>query len=79
MMRKVLVSIPEQLVARLRTTIPVRQRSRVIARLLEKEIEKREKKLYDCALEVENDEVLNQEMMQWETKTLQDGLEHESW
>ena len=78
-MQKVLVSIPDPLAARLRSAIPARQRSRVIAHLLEKEIEKREKRLYECALEVEKDTTLNQEMMLWEAKTLQDGPDHESW
>jgi len=78
-MQKMLISVPEQLAIRLRSAIPVRQRSRVIAHLIEKEIEKREKRLYECALEVEKDEALNQDMLHWETKTLQDGLENESW
>lgn len=79
MMQKVLISIPEQLVTRLRASIPARKRSEVIVHLLEKEIEKREKKLYECALEVEKDKALNQEMTEWEVNTLQDGLNNESW
>lgn len=78
-MHKMLISVSDQLAIRLRSIIPARQRSHIIAQLIEKEIEKREKKLYECAVEVEKDEDLNQEMMQWENRTLQDGLEHESW
>lgn len=78
-MYKMLISVPKQLAIRLRSTIPARQRSRVIAQLIEKEIEKREEQLYECALEVEKDESLNQEMTLWENQTLPDGLEHESW
>ena len=78
-MYKMLISLPKQLATRLRSTIPTRQRSRVIAQLIEKEIEKREEKLYVCALEVEKEVPLNQEMSLWENQTLSDGLEHESW
>ena len=79
MMRKVLVSIPEELATRLRASIPSRQRSQVIVHLLEKELEKREKELYACALEVEKDKALNQEMKEWEINTLQDGFNYGSW
>ncbi len=78
-MQKMLISVPEPLAIRLRSIIPPRQRSQVISHLIEKEIEKREKKLYECALEVEGDKSLNREMKRWETQTLQDGLNHESW
>lgn len=78
-MQKMLISVPELLAIRLRSIIPARQRSQVISHLIEKEIEKREKKLYECALEVEGDKSLNREMKQWETQTLQDGLKHEPW
>jgi len=78
-MKKLLVSIPDNLDSRLRAAVPNRQRSRVIARLIEKEIEKREQALFNCAAEVEHDETLNREMMEWEEKTRKDGLDDESW
>lgn len=78
-MKKLLVSIPDELDTRLRAAVPNRQRSRVIARLIRKEIEKREQALYECASEIEQDEALNKEMMEWEVKTRNDGLNHESW
>lgn len=77
MMMKILISIPDQLVHRMKNSIPARQRSIVIVRLIEKEIEKREKHLYECALAVENDDALNREMNEWDV-TLQDGLDDES-
>jgi hypothetical protein len=77
-MQKVLISIPDQLAIRMRATIPARQRSNVITHLIEQEIEVRERKLYECALEVEKDEVLSQEMAEWSI-TLKDGLNDESW
>lgn len=77
-MSKVLISIPDDIASRMRTAIPQRQRSKVIVQLIKKEIEKREKALYECALAVEKDDALNKEMEAWDN-TLQGGLNHESW
>ena len=77
-MSKVLISLPDAMASRMRAAIPQRQRSKVIVQLLEAEIEKREKALYDCALAVEQDESLSREMDEWGS-TLDDGLNHESW
>lgn len=78
MSKKMLISIPDQLASRMHSMIPNRQRSSVITSLLEKEIEKREQLLYECALAVEQDEALNEEMADWEVTT-KDGLHDESW
>jgi hypothetical protein len=77
-MQKVLFSLPDDLVARMRASIPPKQRSKVVAYLLEEEIKRREQALYQCALEVEADEALQEEMKDWEA-TLGDGIEDESW
>ena len=77
-MKKVLISMPNQLAARMRAAIPARQRSKTVTHLIEKEIEKREKALYECACAVENDTALRHDMEAWDV-TLQDGLDHESW
>ena len=77
-MQKVLVSLPEDLVDRMKTTIPARKRSQVVKELLEKEIERREKALYKCAVAVEKDKALNQEMAEWDA-TVGDGIEPETW
>jgi hypothetical protein len=45
---------------------------KIIARLIEKSIKRRERALYECALAVENDKVLQQEMSEWDV-TLNDG------
>ena len=71
---KVLVSIPDSLYARMTATIPQRQRSKVIAKLLENEIKQRERDLYEAALAVEQDEELNAEMKGWDV-TVGDGIE----
>lgn len=45
---------------------------------MEKVIERRELALINCAREVEANEVLTKEMMEWEEATSQDGL-NEPW
>jgi hypothetical protein len=77
-MRKILISVPGQLAARMKATLPARQRSKIIAHLIEQEIKKREKALYECALAVENDKALNHEMKEWD-ETSGDGLSNEPW
>ncbi|OGT57326.1 MAG: hypothetical protein A3F43_05270 [Gammaproteobacteria bacterium RIFCSPHIGHO2_12_FULL_42_10] len=72
-MEKVLISLPDQLAVRLRATIPPRQRSKIITHLIEKEVIKREQTLYECALAVEKDHSLQQEMEEWDI-TINDGL-----
>ena len=77
-MSKVLISIPGDIAVRMKAAIPQRQRSKVIVHLIEMEINKREKALYECAVAVENDAVLNDEMKDWDI-TLQDGMNDEAW
>jgi len=77
-MEKVLVSLPDKLAGRMRVVIPNRQRSKVIAALLEEEVKKREEALYKCACEVEADDALNREMDEWAV-TSGDGITNETW
>lgn len=77
-MNKVLISMPSQLATRMRAVIPARQRSKVITNLIEKEIKKREQSLYECAVAVEKDSTLHNEMKDWDV-TLQDGIDDGSW
>ena len=72
-MRKILISVPGQLAVPMKIAMLARQRSKVITELIEKEIEKREKSLYKCAVAVENDKALRNEMKDWDN-ALQDGL-----
>jgi len=46
-----------------------RQRSKVVAGLLEKEAKQRELTLCECVCVVEADELLNKKMAEWETTT----------
>ncbi len=77
-MHKVLVSVPDNLIGRMKAVIPPRQRSKILTRLLEDEVKLRETKLYQCAREVESDQALNEEMEEWNT-TLGDGIDAEPW
>lgn len=78
-MIKILISIPDQLAYRMKSMIPARERSRLIAQLLEKIIQRREKRLYEAALAVEKDVGLRHEMSEWDATT-EDGLKNdESW
>lgn len=78
-MEKILVSLPEELVKRMRAIIPTKQRSSVVAELVKKEVEKRENELLRCAEALESDQALNEEMAEWEEATIGDGIEDESW
>lgn len=75
MAAKVMFSFPEQLVSRMKAAIPSRERSKVIALLLEKEINNREQKLFLCAKEFEENSRLKEEMGTWDNEFGQDGLE----
>lgn len=76
---KMLISLPNELSSKFQTLIPRTQRSKVIRRLIEEEITKREKALYDCAVAVEKDDALNNEMQDWST-TFNDGINNnETW
>ena len=77
-MQKVLVSVPDDLIGRMKVVIPSRQRSKILTRLLEDEVTLRETKLYQLAREVENDKSLNAEMEEWDT-TIGDGIDAEPW
>jgi len=77
-MQKVLVSIPDDLIGRMKAVIPPMQRSKILTRLLEDEVTLRETKLYQLAREVENDRSLNTEMEEWDT-TIGDGIDAEPW
>ena len=78
MTAKVMFSFPDQLVSRMRASIPSRERSRVVADLLEKEISAREQKLYQCAKELEENVELRSEMALWDSEFSNDGLDDDA-
>jgi len=75
---KVLVSLSDKLFARMQAVIPPRQRSKVVANLLEEEVRRRERELHNCALAVEQDEQLHKEMADWDV-SVGDGIETDTW
>jgi hypothetical protein len=64
-MQKVLVSLPDTLADRMKAVIPPKQRSKILTKLLEDEVARREAELYRFACEVEKDQALNAEMDSW--------------
>lgn len=77
-MQKVLVSVPDDLMNRMKAVIPVRQRSKILSQLLENEVKLRESPLYQSASKVEKDQSLNAEMEDWNI-TVGDGIDVEPW
>ena len=75
---KVLISLPDDLYARMLAVIPTRRRSSIIADMLKREIEKRERELHNAALAVERNEQLKAEMADWDV-AVGDGIEIETW
>ena len=75
MTAKVMFSFPDQLVSRMKAAIPQRERSKVLALLLEKEITAREQSLFLCAKELEESSGLKKEMAAWDKEFGQDGLD----
>jgi metal-responsive CopG/Arc/MetJ family transcriptional regulator len=73
-MASLLISLPDELLARLKAAVPPRRRSQLIARLVEAELGHRDDELYRSALAVEMDKGLNAEMADWDA-TIADGLE----
>ena len=73
-MTSLLLSLPDDLALRFRSSVPARSRSRFVAELLEREINRRENALYKAALAVEADTALGEEMSEWDATT-SDGLD----
>jgi hypothetical protein len=77
-MQRILITVPDSLAARMKVVLPPGQRSRVISRILEDEVVRREQELYDCAVAVEGDSLLNEELEDWNVTT-GDGVDNETW
>lgn len=75
LMSKVMFSLPDELVFRMKSVIPAGERSEVLANLLDKEIKAREDNLYNRAAELEACVGLRREMAEWDAGFSQDGLD----
>lgn len=72
-----MLSLPNDLLVRLKSLIPPGERSQVMTKLLKKEIEEREAQLlYQSAIELEKNLVLNAEMKEWDEAFFNDGLDY---
>jgi metal-responsive CopG/Arc/MetJ family transcriptional regulator len=75
-MHKVMFSLPDNLVSRMRSVIRDGERSRIVADLLEREIQHREKGLYERALLLEQNAELRAESKEWDQEFINDGLDN---
>ena len=74
---QLLLRLPDDLLKRFKQVVPPRQRSAFVRQLLEQalpSINSDNDPLYLAALAVEQDAALNEEMAEWETATIEDGL-----
>jgi len=71
---QLLLHIPEPLAVRFKQTVPARQRSEFVAKLLEQALPVEEDPLYLAALDVEQDLALGEEMREWREGLIADGL-----
>jgi len=62
----------------MKAVIPSRQRSKILSKLLEDEVTRREADLYQCPRNGENDKALVAEMKGWDA-TIEDGMDDETW
>ena len=74
-MSKVMFSLPDQLIYRMKAVIPAGERSQILAQLLEQAIVVRETQLFEAALSLEANQGLKNEMAQWDKTFGGDGLD----
>ena len=75
--RQVLLRLPDDLARRFKQAVPARERSAFVQHLLEQALPVQggdTDPLYLAALAVEQDTVLAEEMAEWETATIGDGI-----
>jgi len=71
---RVTLSLPDELARKFQATVPPRQRSQTVARLLESELAKIDQSLADACLAANQDENLNQEIDDWQSFEDEEGL-----
>ena len=71
---QLLLHIPDALAERFKRIVPARQRSKFVAKLLEKTLPVEEDPLYLAALDVERDLTLGDEMREWREGLAGDAL-----
>jgi|GEM_PF-902845 metal-responsive CopG/Arc/MetJ family transcriptional regulator len=63
---RITLSLPDSLAQRFLASIPIRERSATVARLLEKELAEREKALQAACLAANKDAALASEIEEWQ-------------
>lgn len=63
---RITLSIPESVARRFRTSVPQRQRSRLVTALLERELARREGSLAQACLAANRDRTLETEIDEWQ-------------
>lgn len=61
------LSIPDSVAKRFQATVPPRQRSRLVTRLIEDELRKESDLLAESCRRANQDEALNQEIDEWQS------------
>lgn len=69
-------SLPDNLVSRMKSVIPDGERSRIVANLLESEVEHREQNFYELAMKLESNSELRAEMQALDKEFMNDGLDN---
>ena len=69
---RVTLSLPTEIARRFQATVPPRQRSRLVARLLAEELQKRERALAAACVAANKDKPLAAEIDEWQQ--VEDGL-----
>lgn len=72
-MTTMIFTLPDSLAEKVKAKIAAGERSALVSQLLERELERRDRMLYECAMEVEKNEALRTEMADW-VITSADGL-----
>jgi metal-responsive CopG/Arc/MetJ family transcriptional regulator len=70
---RITISIPDSVARRFKAAIPPRRRSRLVARLLEHELEKRDKSLAAACRAANRDKALQHEIDEWQS--FEDGID----
>ena len=71
---QMLLHIPDALAERFKQTVPARQRSSFVTKLLEQALPEEDDPLYLIALEVERDLALGAKMREWREGLIGDGI-----
>ena len=70
---RITLSIPDEVAHRFQASVPARQRSRLVTRLLERELSERDNSLAAACRAANRDKALEQEIDEWQA--FEDGIE----